>query len=154
MKPRFENFDAKTYVGMQIELPHDLSTENRTLAMKRLWPEFMDRSSQIRGAIGQTKFGMITPGETTVEYLAAAETENNAPVPKGFTKTQSEKGKFAIFTHRGPLDTIQDTFDLIFSEWLPSCGLELRDDSMFEIYGERFDRDSPHAEIDIALPIG
>jgi AraC family transcriptional regulator len=47
-------------------------------------------------------------------------------------------GKFAVFTHKGKLDTLHMTYEFIWGTWVLCFGYEidLRDD--FEFYDERF----------------
>ncbi len=46
-------------------------------------------------------------------------------------------GKYAIFEHVGPYNTLGDTYREIFSQWYPNSGLELRDEPTFSLYVNR-----------------
>jgi len=45
-----------------------------------------------------------------------------------------EGGKFAVFTHKGPFEKLQNSYDYIFGKWLPESGIELRNNCGFEKY--------------------
>lgn len=63
-------------------------------------------------------------------------------------------GKYAVFTHKGKLDTLHMTYEFIWGTWVLCSGYEidLRDD--FEFYDERFlGPDQDASEFDIYIPI-
>jgi AraC family transcriptional regulator len=43
-------------------------------------------------------------------------------------------GKYAIATHRGPYETLSETYEKLFGMWLPQSGHHLRDTPTFEQY--------------------
>lgn len=75
----------------------------------------------------------ITPADK-VRYDAAVVA--NRPVqPEGeFGITELPGGRYAVFTHRGPYDTLGRTYQRLFGGWLPNSGYELRDAEAFEEY--------------------
>ena len=62
--------------------------------------------------------------------------------------------KYAVFTHKGSVDKILETYQAIYAVWQPKSGYELIKAPDFEYYDERFDPDNPEAsELDIYIPI-
>lgn len=53
------------------------------------------------------------------------------------------KGRFAVFTHIGPYNQIENTFAKIFREWYPSCQEELADYESFCEYVDVADKTLP-----------
>ena len=43
-------------------------------------------------------------------------------------------GQYAIVIHRGPYDTLEETYRRLFREWVPTSGRELRSFPCFEVY--------------------
>jgi AraC family transcriptional regulator len=43
-------------------------------------------------------------------------------------------GQYAIVTHRGPYDTLEETYRRLFREWVPTSGRELSSAPCFEVY--------------------
>jgi AraC family transcriptional regulator len=75
----------------------------------------------------------VTPADK-VRYDAAIVV--NRPVqPEGeFGVTEIPGGRYAVFTHHGPYDTLGKTYQGFFGGWLPTSGHELRDAEAFEEY--------------------
>jgi len=75
----------------------------------------------------------ITPADK-IRYDAAV-VLNHAVEPEGeFGVTEIPGGKFAIFEHRGPYETLGKTYQRFCGGWLPKSGHELRDAEAFEEY--------------------
>jgi AraC family transcriptional regulator len=75
----------------------------------------------------------ITPADK-VRYDAAV-VVNRAVEPEGeFGITEIPGGKYAVFEHRGPYETLGKTYQRFFGGWLPKSGRELRDSEAFEEY--------------------
>jgi len=63
-------------------------------------------------------------------------------------------GKYAVFTHKGPLSELLKTYEYIWGTWVLTTKEILDDRDDFELYDERFlGRDNEDTEIDIYLPI-
>ncbi|MDR3712424.1 MAG: GyrI-like domain-containing protein [Puia sp.] len=45
-----------------------------------------------------------------------------------------EQGTWAVFRHRGPYDTLWQTWNRIYRSWHPTGGMRLRDNYPFEVY--------------------
>lgn len=45
-----------------------------------------------------------------------------------------EGGRYAVFTHKGPYEKFQETYDSIFKKWLPESGEELDERPSYELY--------------------
>lgn len=43
-------------------------------------------------------------------------------------------GEYAVVTHRGPYENLEETYRRVYREWVPASGRELRDAPCFEIY--------------------
>lgn len=75
-------------------------------------------------------------------------------LPSGIITKTIPAGKFAVFTHRGPLSCILKTYQYIWGTWalLTSDTIDERDD--FELYDDRFKgRENVDSEIDIYIPV-
>jgi len=75
----------------------------------------------------------VTPADK-IRYDAAVVV--NRPVdPEGeFGVTEIPGGKYAVFTHHGPYESLEQTYRRFFGGWLPPSGRELRDAEAFEEY--------------------
>ena len=63
-------------------------------------------------------------------------------------------GRWAIFRHVGPYDTLWQTWHAIYRDWLPASGHELRDTDPFEVYVDDPSQVAPkQLRTDIYLPI-
>jgi AraC family transcriptional regulator len=48
--------------------------------------------------------------------------------------TSIQAGTWAVFLHKGPYDTLWQTWNFIYNSWYPLSGIELREDNPFEVY--------------------
>ena len=75
----------------------------------------------------------VTPADK-IRYDAAI-VVNRSIEPEGeFGVTEIPGGPYAVFTHRGPYETLGQTYQCFFGGWLPKSGRELRDSQAFEEY--------------------
>jgi AraC family transcriptional regulator len=61
--------------------------------------------------------------------------------------------RYAVFLHEGNVATIQQTWQHIFSTWLPSSGLRSGNTPDFEAYDERFDGATGEGGVEIWLSV-
>lgn len=97
--------------------------------------------------------GVGEGGAKECYYLAGVEVAAGAAVPAGMELHEIPEGTYAVFIHRGKIDTIGDTMNSIYNSWLPSSGHQLREAPDLEIYGEKFDPCSDDSELEIGLPV-
>lgn len=69
-------------------------------------------------------------------YIAAMQLREQRELPQdeGAALITVEPGKIAVFTHKGPYDTLWKTWQQVFSEWFPQSGLVSRQAPVYEIY--------------------
>jgi AraC family transcriptional regulator len=69
-------------------------------------------------------------------YRACFVITDNEPLPADDTVHEGslDGGKMAVFPHRGPYDTLPNTWRLVMEEWMPASGLTMRWAMPFEVY--------------------
>ena len=75
----------------------------------------------------------VTPADK-VRYDAAIVLGRPVDPEGEFGVTEIPGGKYAVFTHRGPYETLGQSYQRFFGNWLPKSGQELRDSEAFEEY--------------------
>ena len=136
-------------------------TEDKT---GELWGRFMPKRMQVQNSIGEDLYSMQVYDElvdydtydpsTVFEKRALIEVENSENPPEGMEAYTLQGGKYAVFDHKGPIDTFQVTLDYIFKTWLPSSGFEIDHREHFEILGEKYlGPFDPNTEEEVWIPI-
>jgi len=154
MEPRFEHKEALTFIGLGKDYNFE---EPNTIG--ELWDQFLQKKNLITNVTDDAVFGLCyAPKEKETfsdkfHYTAALRVSEKATVPDGMEKIKVPAQEYAIFTHKGSLDTLSTTNDYIWKTWLPKSGLELADAPDIEAYGSRWDASSENGEIDIYVPI-
>ncbi|MCY6369709.1 AraC family transcriptional regulator [Clostridium ganghwense] len=75
-------------------------------------------------------------------------------LPDGIVAKTIPAGKYAVFTHRGPLSEILKTYEYIWGTWALITKEVLDERVNFELYDKRFlGRDNEQSEMDIYIPI-
>ena len=125
-----------------------------------LWQDMVTRWSAAGRPFPPVCFGVcFDEGDCAAEenpaftYMAAFETTDDAPAPEGFELRTVPANRYAVFTHRGPIVRIGETYRRIFGEWLPGSGLTRAEGPDFELYDERFDPATMGGEVDIYVPV-
>ncbi|MCU6710169.1 GyrI-like domain-containing protein [Paenibacillus sp. J5C_2022] len=121
-----------------------------------LWQRFLPREYEIEGKLQpEVSYGICIPGDNDMEFTYVAGYESpGESVPEGMEKMLVPAQRYAVFTHKGNIGKLSETYELIYSKWLKLQGLELVRGIDFERYDERFT--SPHddnSEVDIYIPI-
>ena len=134
--------------------------ENKNQEIKQLWDIFLPRMESIKRRINNNiSYGICYPveGENNdgaFEYIAAVEVSDLDDIPAEMVGKTIPTRKYAVFTHKGSVDKIPETYQAIYAVWQPKSGYELIKAPDFEYYDQRFDPDHPEAsELDIYIPI-
>jgi AraC family transcriptional regulator len=163
MEPRFANFPEMKVVGYGAKFICIMSPDhNNEKIIGPLWDRLLENIHLIGQRTAARTIGCCTPLERTGErrnhadecyYVACAEVNNTNEIPDGMEAVVIPAGRYAIFTHRGKLDTLEHTLRFIYGPWLLKSGAQLRDVPDLEIYDDRFNSDSDDSEFDICIPI-
>lgn len=96
----------------------------------------------------------ITP-EAKIRYDACITIDKDVK-PEGEVGIQTiTGGRYAVFLHKGSYSRFGETYNAIFSQWLPASGERLRDAPCFEIYLNRDPRRTKPENLrtEICVPI-
>lgn len=157
IKPRFEVISEIKVIGIK----KNITPDNNLLP--DLWKNFIDSSSKIINELRPLKYYGICENDRpnnqfgeNIAYseIVGLEVTSFDHVPTGMITKVIPAGKYAIFTHRGSIDSLKETYEYIWGTWIPlqKVEIDMRDD--FEVYDERFKGpDNPQTQIEIFIPI-
>lgn len=160
MKPRIEQRDEFVVAG----LSGRFKMSNNTIP--QLWDTFNKREKELHAlyigpmaAYGVCYHCDCTSGECDdskdmeFTYMAGLLVKGGESLPQDMEERRIPAGKWAIFEHVGPLDTLGETYHNIYSRWLEEAGLEVAKRDEFEYYDERFKWGQPDSVFEIWVPI-
>ncbi|MBP7733536.1 MAG: AraC family transcriptional regulator [Caldisericia bacterium] len=157
MEPKIVVLDEFTVVGMKY------IGDNKNQEIPQLWGECNKQCSEdgncgrhANAKPGSPCLGVCSmiPGEKErFEYIVGVMVDKMEEPGEGYVLKTVPAQKYAVFTHKGSLETLKDTFSYAYSTWLPNSGYELGDGPDLEWYDERFKDFAPDSEFDIMIPI-
>ena len=125
-----------------------------------LWEQFLRLDNDIFTApvgygICETHEAVYTrDGDMLYSVMAGGPVKDFDCLPKELATKTLRAGKYAVFTHRGTLGNLYQTYQYIFGTWLQTTKEELDDREDFEFYGhEVLSFDDPDNEVKIFIPI-
>ena len=86
-------------------------------------------------------------------YLAGLDIPIETSVPEGLQERIVPEAQYAVFEHIGSLDTLQQTYQAIYRDWMPSSGYRRAETDDFELYGPRFKYGEPDSVMEIWVPV-
>ena len=155
MKPQFKKIDNKKMVGISLRMS---LVNNRT---PELWSGFMPRRNEVKNRIGPNFFSLQVYDSNHFDNFnpngefdkwALVEVDNYDGIPTGMQAFDLQSGQYAVFIHKGA-NTNMDTFQYIFTNWLPSSQYQLDDRPHFEILGAKYKNNDPESEEEIWIPV-
>ena len=156
MKPRIETHEAMNVVGLHCR------TCQKNNTVPQLWDDFFKKYEILKDICDTSRsFGVCYyenmdnfDEETDFSYLAGFPLINeNSTIPEGIESRIVPAAKYAIFEHKGSLETLNQTYENIFAKWLNENGLECDMKDQLELYDCRFKfgKDDSIMEIWIAV---
>ncbi|MGE5674548.1 MAG: AraC family transcriptional regulator [Mycobacterium leprae] len=151
MEPRFVALDGFTLVGMIY------FGENQKGEIPQLWTEFNARSAKIPHQLAGKGYGFcFMDGQSNPNfwYMASMAVEQLTTVPPEMVAKTVPAAEYAVFTHRGPVSTLGETYGFAYQTWMPTSGYEPAANYDFEYYDQRFNPQDPaNSELDIYIPV-
>nr|WP_237728558.1 GyrI-like domain-containing protein [Paenibacillus sp. OSY-SE] len=96
----------------------------------------------------------LTGDKWEVSYTACIEINEEGELPEGMVYKVLPSTTYAVFSHKGTVARIQDTFEYIYSSWLPKSEKTRMNQPEFARYDHRYlGPMSEDSEIDIYIPI-
>ncbi|MEP1151510.1 MAG: GyrI-like domain-containing protein [Balneola sp.] len=158
MDPSILILPAKRLVGMKIE------TSVSNYMAPALWQKFMPRVKEIKNGIGTQKYSIQIYSELfdysnfnpnrSFTYWAATEVSSFDSIPDGMEALELMEGKYALFIHKGTMESFPKTLGYIYEEWLPTSGFSVDHRPHFELLDERYlGPNHPDSEEEVWVPI-
>ncbi len=144
--------EAFKIVGMEIETTVQECIEDSKLSS--LWERFMARFLEVKDKVNEgTHFGAcFVTGECSFKYLAAVEVTSFDNIPQGMVKAEIAASKYAVFTHKGPLSKLNETYGKLYEKDMPESGLKQKN-FWFEFYREKVYEESPNVELELWIAV-
>ncbi len=154
LEPRYE------IIG-DIKLVGTLSTTTmQNLQFTRYWEEFFPQYNKAEHKDNNRFYGtMFWEDQPTmtqdmpINYLVGVPEEVLSDPQEPWVKHTIKGGSYAVFTHKGPVERIQETYMYIYGTWLQNSTYEERYGDQFEYYDERFKDQSPDSIVEIWVPV-
>lgn len=92
----------------------------------------------------------------TTEFCtwAAVELSKQELIPDGMDTILLTEGLYAVFIHKGAVDSFHETASYIFETWIPQSGYQVDDRPHFEILGELYlGPMNPESQEEVWIPI-
>ncbi len=117
--------------------------KNQHNEISHMWDKFNQRMEQMKYPPQPEVFGVCNwvegAEEGVFEYVSGVEIKSAETLPEGFVLRMVPAHRYAVFAHRGKLDTLPETYRNIYQVWIPEAGLKLHPDRFdMEIYDEGF----------------
>jgi predicted transcriptional regulator YdeE len=140
MQPiRFETLPAFKVMGMK----YRGTNPNQEIA--QMWGKLNTRIQEIPIS-GECAYGVCFVLNDTFggefEYVAGFKVEDGAKAPEGMVVVDVPASRYAVFAHRGSIDTLRQTYHDICDVWWPSSGFTPCGYDM-EVYTEEWKGFSP-----------
>ncbi|MBL8965365.1 MAG: AraC family transcriptional regulator [Spirochaetaceae bacterium] len=159
MEPRIERKEAFSVVGLAGK---SSQADNRIPA---LWAAFLPRAGEVpRRKAGGGSYGIceyLDPSSMSedsewTEFVGVEVEDEGEPAapPAGMVRKTLPGRRYAVFTHKGALDSLGETYDYIYKTYIPRSGLALAEAEDFELYDDRFTPADPaNSRMFIYIPL-
>ena len=150
MIPRF--VDEREFVVAGQKEVHNLQT---TAKIPDQWYRFVPEMDKVPGHIDGATFGVTWNCKDNGEfdYLCGVEVGRSTADTAPFTKVIIPAGRHAVFSHTEHVSKLQETFEKIWSKWVPDAGLRFRKAPCFERYSKEFNPETGFGGTEIWIPI-
>jgi AraC family transcriptional regulator len=143
-QPTFVTKPAFSVVGLRI------TTKPKSPEIPKLWDAFVPRMGELQNVSEPyASYGVMTGVSDGLDYMAGNPVAEMTELPAGMSRWDIAETTYAVFESTIP--TLPETFDYIFSSWLPSSQYKQGSGPLLERYGETFSPDNP--VVSIYIPV-
>lgn len=148
--PRWENGKVLLIAG----LTERIDCENAG-AIPQLWQRFVPYLGNVPGQIGKNAYGLSynTDDAGNMDYMCGVEVAEFSGLPRELGRLRIPEQRYVVFFHRDHISSIRNTFNTIWTQWLPESGHEVADAPFFELYSEKFNGLTGLGGVELWIPI-
>ena len=157
LQPRIETLPETKLIGQSINMSY---ADDKTIL---LWRSFSPRRKEIKQAANANLYSVEIYPDTSFfesfdptrefEKWAAVEVHHFENIPEGMTPLIIPNGLYAVFHYRGKPSAVAETFQYIYSQWLPNSSYQLDKRPHFALMGEQYKGEHPDSEETFWIPI-
>lgn len=151
MEPvKFETLPAFKVMGLKYY------GNNANHEIKKTWEKLNPRAQEIpiRGECAYGVCYMVNDAQNgEFEYVAGFKVEEYEVVPEGMVVVDVPANRYAVFAHRGALNTLRQTYAGICDDWFPRSGYQPTGGYDMEVYTEEFKDFAPDSVFYIYEPV-
>lgn len=155
MEVKIVKKEAMKIIGMKT------TTTIKNNNIPQLWDKFNKVNCSIKNVkVQRVALGICPPveikdfnEESPFDYITGLIVENFDDVPEGMLTYEIPAQKYAVITHKGALDKLQETYNYLYSVWPKESEMKFSGGPEFELYDERFMFASAESEMDIYRPV-
>jgi AraC family transcriptional regulator len=151
MEPKIVSKPAFMVVGMKYV------GKNEHQEIKQLWACFNPRVQEIKNIVWGDACGVCSMVEGledgAFEYVAGFEVTQIDDLPNEMVALMVPQQTYAVFEHRGSLESLRNTYEYIHQVWLPQSGHRIANAPELEVYDDKFKDFSPDSVFYIYIPV-
>ena len=149
MEYRIESYPAFTAVGMKSRYGKNANE------IPQLWEAFVPRIGEVVHRDGSHHsyglMGNYDPATGEFDYMAGLPVTETTDIPAGMTHWAVPQQTYAVFSCT--LQTISQTFDAIYKEWIHTAPVTRTSGPEFELYDENFNPNEGRFDVSIWIPV-
>jgi len=155
IEARIEYKEAFKLVGLSCQ------TTMATNSIPQLWDEFNKVCDKIADNVHRGRAIGVCSSEPDVEmtedtpftYTAGVEVSGFENAAKEMVQKEMPGSEYAVFEHKGSLETLHETYQAIYGSWFPASEYVQTADYDFELYDERFCFGAEDSVMEIWVPV-
>lgn len=148
--PRFETAGPMRLIGL-----NGTFSPATIKAVPDQWRRLRPLVADIAGRVTGDAYGVCLnfQADGGFDYFCGVEVAADCKPADGLTALDLAAHRYAVFHQPGHLSTIQATFSMIWTAWLPGSGQRVAKAPILERYGPEFDNTTGNGGFSIWLPV-
>ncbi|MFO0869719.1 MAG: YciI family protein [Pirellulales bacterium] len=119
------------------------------------WESFVPRAGELPAANRENYYGLCWScrPDGSFDYLAGIEVTTAEGLPSDLVAVPLTERRYAVFPHLDHVSQISRTIELIWTKWVPDCGLSIAQAPCFERYTRDFQPQTGTGGMELWIPL-
>lgn len=125
-----------------------------------LWQSFVAMVDKVTEPVGENLYGITYMDKdydpekmVGYSYFVGIQVQDKSECPEGMIMHKVPASAYAVFEHKGKIETIDETYNYIFTDWVNMSRCTPATQDVFEVYDERFSQGSDDSIVEIWVPL-